>query len=62
MKALEGKVAVVTGGAKGIGSAVVRRLVADGARVIIADLDRQNGEALARELKSVDFISCEVGV
>ncbi len=61
MKALEGKVAVVTGGAKGIGSAVVRRLVADGARVIIADLDRQNGEALARELKSVDFISCDVG-
>jgi len=47
---LEGKIAVVTGGASGIGQATVRRFVAEGASVIIADLQREPGEALAAEL------------
>ncbi len=46
----DGKVAIVTGGAKGIGAATVRRLLAEGARVAIADVDRANGQALADEL------------
>ena len=43
MTSLQGKVAIVTGGAKGIGEAVVRRLAADGARVVIADIDCEKG-------------------
>jgi NAD(P)-dependent dehydrogenase (short-subunit alcohol dehydrogenase family) len=45
-----GKVALVTGGASGLGGATVRALVARGARVVIADKSREQGEALANEL------------
>ncbi|MHA6195168.1 SDR family oxidoreductase [Pseudomonas wadenswilerensis] len=45
-----GKVAVVTGGARGIGRASVRLLVREGARVVIADIDEVAGEALVAEL------------
>lgn len=45
-----GKVGVVTGGASGIGAAIVRELVGCGARVVIADVDIDRAEALAREL------------
>ena len=44
------KIAVVTGGAAGIGAAIVRRFVADGARVLIADRDSSRGAALCAEL------------
>ena len=47
---VEGKVAIVTGGASGIGAATVRMLAAEGAAVVAADLDRERGEALAKEL------------
>ena len=47
---LEGKVALVTGGARGIGAAIVRRLHADGARVAITDVLDDAGHALAAEL------------
>lgn len=47
---LEGKVALVTGGARGIGAAIVRRLHADGARVVITDVLDDAGRALAAEL------------
>lgn len=46
----EGKSAVVTGGASGIGEATVRLLAREGARVIIADLNDARGTALAEEL------------
>jgi meso-butanediol dehydrogenase/(S,S)-butanediol dehydrogenase/diacetyl reductase len=45
-----GKVCVVTGGAQGIGSGIVRGLAREGASVVIADLDSDRAEALAREL------------
>ncbi len=47
---LEGSVALVTGGASGLGAATVRRLAAGGARVVIADRDEARGAALAAEL------------
>ncbi|MEY2874925.1 MAG: hypothetical protein RLZZ373_2296 [Pseudomonadota bacterium] len=44
------QVAIVTGGASGIGEATCRRLVAEGATVVIADLNAERAEALAAEL------------
>jgi len=48
----DGKIAIVTGGASGIGAAFVRRVHGEGAAVMIADLDVAKGEALAAELGS----------
>jgi len=50
MVRLEGKVAIVTGGASGIGEGTVRRFVDEGARVIVADLNDEMGGALAADL------------
>ena len=47
---LAGRTAVVTGGAQGIGEGIVRRLVADGAQVLIADLQIERAASLAEEL------------
>ena len=47
---LEGKVAIVTGGGGGIGSAVARRFVAEGAQVVIADLFEESAKAAAEPL------------
>ncbi|KAA9156781.1 glucose 1-dehydrogenase [Amycolatopsis acidicola] len=50
MSRLTGKVAVVTGGASGIGAGSCTRFVAEGARVVISDVDDERGETLAAEL------------
>jgi NAD(P)-dependent dehydrogenase (short-subunit alcohol dehydrogenase family) len=50
MKGLDGKVAIVTGGATSIGAAVVRAFHAAGTRVVIADIDDESGSALATTL------------
>jgi NAD(P)-dependent dehydrogenase (short-subunit alcohol dehydrogenase family) len=47
---LSGKVAVVTGGASGIGRATTERFVREGAKVVVADVDVEEGEALATGL------------
>jgi len=50
MGRLDGKIACITGGASGIGAAAARRFVAEGANVVLADLDVARAELLAREL------------
>ncbi len=47
---LDGKVALITGAARGMGRAEARRFVAEGASVVIADVDDVAGKALADEL------------
>src|SRR5262249_24582196 len=50
MARLEGKVAIVTGGASGIGAATLRRFAAEGAAVVCADVDEEGGARLVAEL------------
>ena len=60
---LEGKVAIVTGGARGIGEAIVRLFVKHGAKVVLADSDDAAGEALAAALgPHVGCVRCDVSV
>ena len=66
MARLAGKVAIVTGGASGMGRATVMRFLADGAKVIVADLNETNGAetvAVARANghgDSIAFVRCDV--
>jgi 3alpha(or 20beta)-hydroxysteroid dehydrogenase len=58
---LYGRTAIVTGGARGIGEAVVRGFVAEGARVVIADVLDNDGKVLAEELgERVMFVHLDV--
>ena len=56
---IHGKSAIVTGGASGIGAAAARQLAAKGAKVVVADLNAEKGEALAQEIGGA-FVSVDV--
>lgn len=58
---IDGAVALVSGGASGLGEAVVRELVAHAAEVVIVDVQHERGEALASALGSAaTFVRCDV--
>ena len=66
MKRLAGKVAIVTGGASGLGRATVMRFLADGAKVVVADLNEASGAETLAVAKAgghgdnVAFVRCDV--
>ena len=66
MTRLAGKVAVVTGGASGMGRATVMRFLADGAKVVVADLNEANGAETLAVAKAnghgdaIAFVRCDV--
>ena len=62
---LADKVAVVTGAARGIGLACARRFAAEGARVVLSDIDEEGGRTAAEEIAAsgaaARFVACDVG-
>jgi glucose 1-dehydrogenase len=64
MASLTGKTAVITGGAKGIGLACAERLAAEGAKVVIADVEEAEGESAASNIsqqgREALFVHCDV--
>ncbi|MBL8385143.1 MAG: SDR family oxidoreductase [Burkholderiales bacterium] len=58
MKRLQDRVALVTGGASGIGAACARRYAAEGARVAVADIDRDGAQAVARDIGGI-ALACD---
>src|SRR5207302_3123254 len=59
MRVRQDKGAVVTGGASGIGAATARRLAAEGAHVVVLDLNESAGTAVAEEARG-SFVRCDV--
>ncbi|MDE2605953.1 MAG: 3-hydroxyacyl-CoA dehydrogenase [Burkholderiales bacterium] len=56
---IQGKVFIVTGGASGLGEGTARMLAANGGRVVIADMQADKGEQVAREIGGA-FVKCDV--
>src|SRR5690606_88162 len=56
---IKGKVFIVTGGASGLGEGAARRLAAQGATVVIADMQADKGEAVAKDIGGA-FVRCDV--
>ena len=56
---IAGKVFIVTGGASGLGEGTARMLAANGGKVVVADLQVERGEAVAREIGGA-FVKCDV--
>ncbi len=59
MGRLDGRIAVITGGCSGIGLATARRFAAEGARVVIGDVDESVGSGVAASIDGL-FVACDV--
>lgn len=57
MKNLEGRVAIVTGGGRGIGRAVCLKLASEGAQIMVNDLDAGPAEAVVKEIKAMGGVA-----
>jgi NAD(P)-dependent dehydrogenase (short-subunit alcohol dehydrogenase family) len=66
MGRLNGKIAIITGGADGIGYAISEAMAREGAHVFVSDIDDAKGEAFAEKLRrsgsKADYIHCDVSV
>ncbi|KAL9270027.1 Short-chain dehydrogenase reductase 2a-like protein [Drosera capensis] len=61
LKRLEGKIALITGGASGIGKATASKFIQNGAKVLIADIQEKLGQDAAHELgPNASFVQCDV--
>jgi 3alpha(or 20beta)-hydroxysteroid dehydrogenase len=61
MKRLEGKVAIITGAAQGMGASHARKFIEEGAKVVLTDLNKEKGDALSAELgENALFVSQNV--
>src|SRR6218665_1814863 len=56
---ISGKVFIVTGGASGLGEGTARRLAAQGGMLVIADMQAEKGQAVARDIGGA-FVPCDV--
>src|ERR1700710_2845283 len=60
---MQGRVAVVTGGASGIGKRTIERFVEEGGRAVVADIDEARGQSLVGDLgDKARFVRCDVTV
>lgn len=57
---LEGRAAIVTGAASGFGEGIARRFAAEGARVVVADINEPGGKAVAASLPGAIFVKADV--
>src|SRR5258706_7708208 len=60
MTRLAGKIAIVTGAARGIGLACAKRFIAEGAHVVLADIDERGAAEAKRMGDAARFVRCDV--
>jgi len=62
MAELKDKVALITGAARGLGFAIAKRFIEDGAKVVLSDIDEKTGVEAAKSLgANAHFVACDVG-
>ena len=60
MARLQGKVAIITGASQGMGEAHARLMAAEGAKVILTDLNEKDGSAIAKDIGESALFVCQI--